>query len=89
MSSNLMYGRERPATTPIGSVDGTTVTHLHVKESSSFPSLERARGPNHEGVERARAARGSGDQALGGLSSVGRQQACPNAQHFTVPVQRD
>ena len=41
MSSNLMYGRERSATAPIGSVDGTPVTHLHVKESSSFPSLLR------------------------------------------------
>src|ERR1700704_5252012 len=41
MSSNLVYGRERPATAPIGSVEGTSVTHLHLKESLSFPSLLR------------------------------------------------
>jgi len=41
MSSNLMHGRERSAAAPIGSVDETHVSHLHLKESSSIPSLLR------------------------------------------------
>jgi AraC family transcriptional regulator len=39
MSSNLMHGRERSADTPIASVDETPVKYLHLKESSSIPSL--------------------------------------------------
>jgi len=41
MSSNLMHGRERSAAAPAGSVDETPVSHLHLKESSSIPSLLR------------------------------------------------
>ena len=41
MSSNLMHGRERSATAAIHSVDATPVKYLHLKESSSIPSLLR------------------------------------------------
>jgi len=41
MSSNLMHGRERSAAAPVGSVDETPVSHLHLKEGSSIPSLLR------------------------------------------------
>jgi len=41
MNSNLVYGRERSAAAPIGSVDETPVNCLHLKESSSIPSLLR------------------------------------------------
>jgi AraC family transcriptional regulator len=41
MSSNLMHGRERSAAAPVGSVDETPVSHIHLKESSSIPSLLR------------------------------------------------
>jgi len=41
MSSNLMHGRERSAAAPVGSVDETAVSHLHLKEGSSIPSLLR------------------------------------------------
>jgi AraC family transcriptional regulator len=41
MSSNLMHGRERSAAAPVGSVDETPVSHLHLQEGSSIPSLLR------------------------------------------------
>ena len=41
MSSNLMHGRERSDAAPVGSVDETPVSHLHLKEGSSIPSLLR------------------------------------------------
>jgi len=41
MSSNLMHGRERSGAAPIQSVDATPVKYLHLKESSSIPSLLR------------------------------------------------
>ena len=41
MSSNLVHGRERSATAPVGSVDETPVSHIHLKASSSIPSLLR------------------------------------------------
>jgi len=41
MSSNLMQSRERSAAAPVGSVDETPVSHIHLKESSSIPSLLR------------------------------------------------
>ena len=36
-----MHGRERSAAAPVGSVDETPVSHIHLKESSSIPSLLR------------------------------------------------
>ena len=36
-----MHGRERSAAAPIGSVHETPVNYLHLKESSSIPSLLR------------------------------------------------
>jgi len=36
-----MHGRERSAAAPVGSVDETPVSHIHLKESSSIPSRLR------------------------------------------------
>ena len=36
-----MHGRERSAAAPVGSVNETPVSHIHLKESSSIPSLLR------------------------------------------------
>ena len=36
-----MHGRERSAAAPVGSVAETPVSHIHLKESSSIPSLLR------------------------------------------------
>ena len=41
MSSNLVYDRQRPAAAPLASVVDTPVSHLHLKERSSIPSLLR------------------------------------------------
>ena len=41
MSSDLVRGGEPSAAAPIGSVDETPVKYLHLKESSSIPSLLR------------------------------------------------
>src|SRR2546427_12550437 len=41
MSSNLVYDRQRPASAPLASVHETPVSYLHLKESSSIPSLLR------------------------------------------------
>ena len=39
MISNIVRGREPSAAAPIGLVDETPVKYLHLKESSSIPSL--------------------------------------------------
>jgi hypothetical protein len=41
MSSNLVYDRQRPAAVALASVVETPVSHVHLKEPSSIPSLLR------------------------------------------------
>src|SRR5258705_2269654 len=41
MSSNLVYDRQRAAAAPLASVVDPPVSHLHLKERSSIPSLLR------------------------------------------------
>lgn len=41
LSSNFVYDRQRSPSPPPASVDETPVSHLHLKEGSSIPSLLR------------------------------------------------
>ena len=59
MSSNLMHGREGSAAAPIGSLHETPVNYLHLKESSSIPSL--LRGADSFTITRLESSAGSAE----------------------------
>src|SRR6202051_2149967 len=42
MNTTVVYDRQRPPSRPPPSLDETPVSHLHLKESSSIPSVVRA-----------------------------------------------
>src|ERR1700737_1184188 len=105
MSSDLVRGGEPSAAAPIGSVDETPVKYLHLKESSSIPSL--LRGADSFTITRLESSSGLAEpitkvstvpallvavsitSLASRLSVLGRREASPNALHSGVPVHRD